>query len=139
MTARREDSPLGPVWRVTGADGRSRLHPLVSGALRHLRQLLAHRALAGDGAIVIMDNLSSHKGPKARKMIEDAGAQLLFPPPCSPDFNAIERAFAKLKARLRKVAKKTLNGFWQTIGRISRTFSPQECKNYFNAAGYIAT
>ena len=40
-TAAREDSPLGPVWRVTGPDGRSRVHPSVSGALRHLRSLVA--------------------------------------------------------------------------------------------------
>ena len=49
------------------------------------------------GDIVVMDNLSSHKGPKVRKMIEDTGAQLLFLPPYSPDFNPIELAFAKLK------------------------------------------
>ena len=48
------------------------------------------------GNIVIMDNLSSHKGPMARKMIEDAGARLRFLPPS--DFNPIENAFSKLKA-----------------------------------------
>ena len=86
-----------------------------------------------------MDNLSSHKGPKARKMIDDAGAQLLFLPPYSPDFNPIELAFAKLKARLRKAAERTVDDLWNAIGKISLTFSPQECKNYFNAAGYNAT
>ena len=40
-TAAREDSPLGPVWRVTGPDGLSRVHPSISGALRHLRSLVA--------------------------------------------------------------------------------------------------
>ena len=39
--AAREETPLGPVWRVTGPDGRSRLHPSISGALRHLRALVA--------------------------------------------------------------------------------------------------
>ena len=41
VTAVREETPLGPAWRVTGPDGRSRVHPSVSGALRHLRSLLA--------------------------------------------------------------------------------------------------
>ncbi len=41
VTAAREDSPLGPVWRVTGPDGTGRLHPSISGALRHLRSLVA--------------------------------------------------------------------------------------------------
>ena len=50
------------------------------------------------GDIVIMDNLSSHKGPRTDALIKDAGASLLFLPPYSPDFNPIEKAFAKLKA-----------------------------------------
>ena len=41
VTAAREETPLGPAWRVTGPDGSSRVHPSVSGALRHLRALLA--------------------------------------------------------------------------------------------------
>ena len=41
VTAAREETPLGPVWRVTGPDGRSRTHPSISGALRHLRSLVA--------------------------------------------------------------------------------------------------
>ena len=46
------------------------------------------------GAIVVMDNLSSHKGPTVRQMIEAAGVSLLYPPPYSPDVNPIESAFA---------------------------------------------
>lgn len=41
VTTAREETPLGPAWRVTGPDGSSRVHPSVSGALRHLRALLA--------------------------------------------------------------------------------------------------
>ena len=83
-----------------------------------------------------MDNLSSHKGPKVRALIEAAGARLLFLPPYSPDFNPIENAFAKLKALLRKAAERTVAGLWSAIGRIVDTFSPAECSNYFVAAGY---
>ena len=57
------------------------------------------------GDVVVMDNLSSHKGPKVRALIEEAGAVLLYLPPYSPDFNPIENAFAKLKALLRKAAE----------------------------------
>ncbi len=39
------------------------------------------------GGIVIMDNLSSHKGPTTRALIEAAGASLPFLSPYSPDFN----------------------------------------------------
>ena len=83
-----------------------------------------------------MDNLSSHKGAKTRALIEAAGASLRFLPPYSPDFNPIENAFAKLKALLRKAAERTVDGLWAAIGRLVETFTPNECANYFTAAGY---
>jgi transposase len=88
------------------------------------------------GDVVIMDNLSSHKGPKTRALIEAAGASLLFLPPYSPDFNPIENAFAKLKALLRRAAERTVEGLWSAIGRVMDTFTPGECANYFSACGY---
>ena len=72
-------------------------------------------------------------------MIEAAGAELLYLPPYSPDFNPIENAFAKLKALLRKAAERTVDGLWSAIGRILDPFPPGECANYFTAAGYDAT
>lgn len=90
----------------------------------------------GPGDIVVMDNLSSHKGPAVRQAIEAAGARLLYLPPYSPDFNPIENAFAKLKALLRKAAQPTVDGLWDTIGHIIDLFTPNECANYFAAAGY---
>jgi transposase len=91
------------------------------------------------GDTVVMDNLSSHKGPRVREMIEAAGASLLYLPPYSPDFNPIENAFAKLKALLRQAAERTVEGLWNAIGRFVDLFTPTECKNYFTAAGYDAT
>ncbi len=91
------------------------------------------------GDIVIMDNLSSHKGPRVEEMIRAASARLLYLPPYSPDFNPIEKVFAKLKALLRKAAKRTVDGLWTTIGQLLDAFIPAECANYFAAAGYDAT
>jgi transposase len=91
------------------------------------------------GDIVIMDNLSSHKGSAVRQAIEAAGASLLFLPPYSPDFNPIENAFAKLKALLRGAAERTVDGLWRAIGALIGRFTPEECANYFAAAGYDAT
>jgi transposase len=90
------------------------------------------------GDIVVMDNLSSHKGPNVRHLVASAGARLLFLPPYSPDFNPIENAFAKLKALLRKAAERTVAGLWAAIGRIVDTFTPAECAAYFANAGYDA-
>lgn len=88
------------------------------------------------GEVVILDNLPAHKGSKVREAIEAAGASLLYLPPYSPDFNPIENAFAKLKALLRKVAERTVEGLWSAIRRLIETFIPTECANYFAAAGY---
>jgi transposase len=78
-------------------------------------------------------------GPRVRQIIEAAGANLLYLPPYSPDFNPIENAFAKLKAFLRKAAERSVEGLWGAIGRIIDGFTDTECKNYFTAAGYPAT
>jgi transposase len=90
----------------------------------------------GKGDIVVMDNLGSHKGAGVRKAIEAAGARLLYLPPYSPDFNPIEMAFSKLKALLRKAAERTLDALWDRIAAVLEEFTPQECANFFAAAGY---
>ncbi|MEZ5773293.1 MAG: IS630 family transposase [Hyphomicrobiaceae bacterium] len=90
------------------------------------------------GDIVVMDNLSSHKGPAVRALIEAAGASLDYLPPYSPDFNPIENAFAKLKAHLRKCAERTIDGLCHAIGQFIPAITPDECANYFAAAGYDA-
>jgi transposase len=90
------------------------------------------------GDTVIMDNLSSHKGPRVRELIESRGARLLYLPPYSPDFNPIENAFAKLKALLRREAARTVEALWTAIGRLIDLITPQECQNMFAAAGYDA-
>ena len=105
-------------------------------------EVYVERVLVPDlrpGDVVIMDNLSSHKGPRVRTLIEAAGASLLYLPPYSPDFNPIEQAFARLKALLRKAAERTVEGLWTTIGQLVDLFTPPECARYFAAAGYDPT
>jgi transposase len=59
------------------------------------------------GQVVMMDNLSAHKGGRVREIVERRGCELLYLPPYSPDLNPIEGAFAKLKARLRAMAARS--------------------------------
>ena len=99
-----------------------------------IKQVLVHELAKDD--IVIMDNLPAHKVTGVRQAIEKAGANLLYLPPYSPDFNPIELAFSKLKALLRKAAARTITELWDVIGEAIDKFPPGECKNYFNAAGY---
>jgi len=102
----------------------------------YVAQVLVPELRPGD--IVIMDNLSSHKGPRLRELIEAAGASLHYLPPYSPDFNPIENAFAKLKALLRQAAERTVGALWDRLGALLDAFTPTECANYFAAAGYDA-
>jgi transposase len=102
--------------------------------LAYVEQFLAPTLRPGD--VVILDNLPAHKAAGVRETIERVGATLRFLPPYSPDFNPIENAFAKLKALLRAAAQRTVKGLWQSVGDLIPTFTPAECANYFQAAGY---
>ena len=102
--------------------------------LAYVEQVLVPTLLPND--VVVMDNLPAHRRAGVRDAIEAAGARLRFLPPYSPDFNPIENAFAKLKAILRTVAARTINDLWSAIGNALPLFSPQQCANYFTAAGY---
>jgi transposase len=95
--------------------------------------------LAGElnpGDVVILDNLSSHKSAKAAEWLKKAGCWFLFLPAYSPDLNPIEMAFSKLKAHLRRIGARTIEDLQDAIASVLDIFSPEECANYFDAAGY---
>ncbi len=100
----------------------------------YIEQVLVPTLHPGD--TVILDNLPAHKGAAVRRAIEAAGATLCYLPPYSPDFNPIENAFSKLKPFLRKAAARTIDELWDVIRDVLPRFTPQDCANYFTAAGY---
>jgi transposase len=83
------------------------------------------------GDIVVMDNLSSHKGPRVEKLITDAGARLRYLPPYSPDMNPIEKAYSKLKAFLRKIAERTVAGLMNALDACADIFKPRRMRKLF--------
>ena len=85
-----------------------------------------------------MDNRPAHKSAPVMDAIAAVGAKLIFLPPCSPDPNPIENAFAKLKALLRKAAALTIDQLWEAFARFIQTHSKADCANSFAAAGYDA-
>jgi transposase len=105
--------------------------------LAYVRQQLVPTLRLGD--IVVMDNLASHKKAGVRKAIESAGAQVVYLPPYSPDFNPIELVFAKLKGLLRSAAERTVSGLWDRIGKLLDHFSHEECLHYYRHCGYATT
>jgi hypothetical protein len=81
-----------------------------------------------------LSNRVAHRRSAAR-----SGAEPAAPKKRNSHVIAIENAFAKLKALLRKAAERTVDGLWTAIGRLVDLFTPAECRNYFAAAGYDAT
>ncbi len=84
---------MGPSLAVEGATTRGVFET-------YIEKVLAPSL--GEGQVVVMDNLSSHKGSRIRDLIEGRGCELIYLPPYSPDFNPIEEAFSKIKGLLRK-------------------------------------
>ena len=91
--------------------------------------------LLSPGTVVILDNLSTHKSPRAAEALKQAKSWFLFLPPYSPDLNPIELAFAKLKAHLRRIGARTYDQLIAAIGDICSLFDPTECWNFLKAAG----
>ena len=88
------------------------------------------------GQIVVMDNLSSHKGSRVRQLIEGRGCELMYLPPYSPDLNPIEQAFAKLKALLRKAGARTRDALLEAMGRALDAVSASDARGFFEHRGY---
>ena len=100
----------------------------------YVEQFLVPTLRPGD--VVIMDNLSSHKGPAIRKAIRAAGAKLIFLPPYSPDLNPIEQVFAKFKTLLRKAGARSYEAVSDACAEILTHYPPKECAAYIRNAGY---
>ena len=105
--------------------------------LEYLRQVLIPALKPGD--IVVMDNLPAHKLEEVCELIEEAGAELRYLPPYSPDLNPVEQAIAKLKANLRKAAQRSIEGLYRQIGTALDAITSQECRNFLRNSGYDPT
>ena len=132
-------------WQTTtliaalGVEG-IRCSTLVDGAVNgdlfeaFVRQVLVPELCPGD--VVVMDNLSSHKRARTRRLIERAGAELVFLPPYSPDYNPIEMVFSKVKQLLRSLACRTRHALWETMQSVLDQVTPSDAENCFKHCGY---
>ena len=88
------------------------------------------------GQVVVLDNLAPHKSPRVVELIESVGAQVLRLPPYSPDFNPIEMAISKMKALLKREARKTFDGLMDAVGLATQSVTPENAANYIRHCGY---
>ncbi len=118
---------MGPSLSVEGATNRevfeAYLEQILTPALRH-------------GQIVVMDNLTAHKGERVKEIIERRGCELVYLPPYSPDFNPIEEAFSKIKGLVRKAEARTRKALVEVIGRALDAVSARDAKAFFEHCGY---
>lgn len=100
----------------------------------YVTRLLVPQLWPGD--IVIWDNRSAHKRARARIWVESAGAEVVFLPPYSPDFNPIELAFSKLKTDLRRAGARTRTELDQAITAALGTITSHDARGWFAHCGY---
>ena len=100
----------------------------------YLEQVLVPTLVPGQ--IVVMDNLSAHKGGRIKGIIEGKGCELLYLPPYSPDFNPIEQAFSKVKGLLRRAEARARESLIEAMGVALCTVSARDARGFFGHCGY---
>jgi transposase len=88
------------------------------------------------GQVVVMDNLTAHKGDRVRELVQERGCELLYLPPYSPDLNPIEEAFSKMKGILRKAGARTREALVEALGGALGTITPRDARGFFGHCGY---
>ncbi len=88
------------------------------------------------GQMVVMDNLSAHKGGRVKEIIEGRGCELIYLPPYSPDLNPIEQAFSKVKGLLRKAEARTRESLIEAMGLALSAVSTRDVQGFFGHCGY---
>jgi transposase len=86
--------------------------------------------------VVVMDNLSAHKGERVRELIEERGCQLLYLTSYSPDFNPIEEAFSKIKRLVRKAEARTKEALLEAIGSALSAITTEDARGFIEHCGY---
>lgn len=97
-------------------------------------QVLVPRLRAGD--VVVMDNLAAHKNAAAIVAIRSVGADVMFLPPYSPEFNPIESAWAKLKDALRRVETTSREVFDRAVARAMAAITASDIRGWTTHSGY---
>jgi transposase len=90
------------------------------------------------GQVVVLDNLSVHKGERVRQAIEAKGGQVLFLPAYSPDLTPIEEAFSKLKAWLRRLGARTHEALFEAIVQALESITAHPAHGWFWHCGYLS-
>lgn len=89
-----------------------------------------------EGDIVVLDNLSSHKVAGIKEMVQDAGAEVWYLPPYSPDLNPIEKMWSKVKETLRAIKARCTEELYQAVREALRRITSQNAEGWLESCGY---
>ena len=134
--------PSGPqtttlaVIGLTGITAPLVLSGAVNGAVfyGYIAQCVVPTLQPGD--VLFMDNLSAHKVAGIEALIEARGAQLIYLPPYSSDFNPIELAWSKVKTILRRLKARTFPDLIAALKQALLAITPQDIQGWFVHCGY---
>lgn len=118
---------LGPALILPGATDRLAMEA-------YIEQVLAPSLRAGQ--VVVMDNLSAHKGTRVAELIAARGCELWFLPSYSPDLSPIEQAFAKLKSAWRRAEARSVELLYETITQSLPLITHDDARSFFRDCGY---
>ena len=90
------------------------------------------------GDCVVWDNLAVHKTHVVRELFAEAGIELLFLPPYSPDLNPIELCWSKLKTYLRSVGARTYETLSEAISAAIKLITATDAQNWMRHCGYVS-
>jgi transposase len=91
------------------------------------------------GACVVLDNCSIHKGEEVEKAIKNAGGQVIYLSPYSPDFSPIENCWSKIKGFLRTVGARTYQALDEAIKQAYQQISSQDLCHWFTHCCYYTS
>ena len=137
---RIHEATPGGHWKILTILGAMSLHGMIATMtieeatdteifLAYVEQVLCPALQSGD--VVVMDNLSSHKVNGVRELIQQAGAEVLYLPPYSPDLNPIEKAWAKLKQLLRSAKARTQEALDHALAEALRLITADNAQAWF--------
>ena len=91
------------------------------------------------GACVVLDNCSVHKGKVVEQAIQEAGGQVIYLPPYSPEFSPIENCWSKVKGILRTIGARTYRSLESAITQAYQQVSEQDLYHWFTHCCYCAS
>ena len=97
----------------------------------HLVPVLGNSARAEPNSIVVMDNASIHNSGKIRRMIEGAGALLVYTAPYSPEYNPIEYYFGEYKKSLKRNSYRMGYEWFKVHQEALQAVTPDMAKQFY--------